>query len=60
MSGIFSIVDSRGQSNIQALINKMSDVISHRNWYVVETSSVEEYVGLGRVGNGTFNRPFWQ
>jgi len=57
MSGVFGIVDSRRQSNIVQLLSTMGKVMSHRDWYVVETyADAQHGLGLGRTGIGIFNQ----
>ena len=57
MSGIFGIVDTRKQKNLHALTRKMSEAMSHREWFVSECFVNEEQgLGLGRIGIGIFNK----
>ena len=56
MSGIFGVADPRQQGNIHFLANKMSEVMSHRNWFVSESFVDDEHhLTLGRIGIGIFN-----
>jgi asparagine synthase (glutamine-hydrolysing) len=63
MSGIFGIVDIRKQKNLHALTRKISEAMSHREWFMSECFVDEEQgVGLGRIGIGIFNKssqPVW-
>jgi asparagine synthase (glutamine-hydrolysing) len=63
MSGVFGIIDSHRRNEIHGLVARMSAVMSHREWYIVETLCDEgEGVGIGRIGLGIFNRiqqPVW-
>ena len=63
MSGIFGVADPRQQGNIHFLANKMSEVMSHRNWFVSESFVDDEHhLTLGRIGIGIFNKitqPIW-
>lgn len=63
MSGVFGILDSRRQTDIQSLINRIGDAICYRDWQVIETYWTQrEGVDLGRAGIGVFNRaaqPVW-
>ena len=56
MSGVFGVLDSKQSTQIDKLLARMGEEMSHRDWYVVETYSDENAgVGLGRVGIGIFN-----
>ena len=63
MSGIFGIVDPKRKSDIQSIAQRMSVVMSHREWFVAESFVDEEtHMALGRMGIGIFNRrpqPVW-
>ncbi len=63
MSGIFGVVDTRRQSNIHGLTKKMSEVMSHREWFAPESFVDDEHhLSIGRVGIGIFNKtsqPVW-
>jgi asparagine synthase (glutamine-hydrolysing) len=57
MSGVFGIMDSQHRSGVSQSLSQMGLVMSHREWYVVETYSDDEAgMGLGRIGIGVFNR----
>ena len=63
MSGIFGTIDSRKQGNLHALTKKMSERMSHREWFVPESFVGDEHgVAIGRIGIGIFNKtpqPVW-
>jgi asparagine synthase (glutamine-hydrolysing) len=63
MSGVFGVLDSRRQTDIQSLLNQIGDAICYRDWQKAETYSNQAAgVGLGRVGIGVFNpgaQPVW-
>lgn len=63
MSGVFGVADPRQQCNIHLLANKMSEVMSHRDWFVAESFVDDEHhLALGRIGIGIFNKmsqPVW-
>jgi len=57
MSGVFGIVDSRHRINPGALASKMSNVMSHRDWYVSEWhEDPKAGLAIGRIGIGIFNK----
>jgi asparagine synthase (glutamine-hydrolysing) len=57
LSGVFGVVDCRGQSNVERLLVAMGETMAHRDWYVVETvADALQGLGLGRIGIGIFNR----
>jgi asparagine synthase (glutamine-hydrolysing) len=57
MSGVFGVLDSKQSTQIDKLLARMGEEMSHRDWYVVETYSDENAgVGLGRIGIGIFNQ----
>ena len=57
MSGVFGVVDSRGQAEVGSLMDRMGAAMGHRDWYVVETYADEQQgLGLGRIGIGIFNQ----
>jgi len=57
MSGVFGVLDSQRNTQVKALLARMSKAMSHRQWYVVEThSDAKSGVGLGRIGIGIFNQ----
>jgi asparagine synthase (glutamine-hydrolysing) len=63
MSGVFGVVDSKHQIDIQTLTKKMSDAMSYCQWHVSEYF-VDEFqsVALGHIGIGIFNKesqPVW-
>ena len=63
MSGVFGVVDPRGQAAAQRLIDKMAASLSHREWFVAERLVATHLnLALGRIGIGIFNRasqPVW-
>jgi asparagine synthase (glutamine-hydrolysing) len=63
MSGVFGVLDSRRQIDIQSQLNQIGDAISYRDWQKVETFSKQgDGVGFGRIGIGVFNsgaQPVW-
>jgi asparagine synthase (glutamine-hydrolysing) len=63
MSGVFGVLDSRRQMDIQSLLNRIGNAICYRDGQVIETYwDQREGVGLGRAGIGVFNRaaqPVW-
>ena len=63
MSGVFGVVDQKQNGNLHKLVNKMSDVMSHRDWFVAESFVDDEHhLALGRIGIGIFNKtpqPVW-
>jgi hypothetical protein len=51
VSGVFGVVDSRRQSNVERLLVAMGETMAHRDWYVVETVvDAPQGLGLGRIG----------
>ena len=57
MSGVFGIVDPRGQRSVHTLIDLMSNAMSHRNWFVAESFVNDEHdLAIGRIGIGIFNQ----
>jgi asparagine synthase (glutamine-hydrolysing) len=57
VSGVFGVVESRRQSNVERLLVAMGETMTHRDWYVVETAAdAPRGLGLGRIGIGIFNR----
>jgi asparagine synthase (glutamine-hydrolysing) len=59
VSGIFGVVDSRRQSNVERLVVAMGGAMTHRDWYVVETvADAPQGLGLGRIGIGIFNQEY--
>ena len=57
MSGLFGIVDSTGQAEIDSYLQNAIELLSHRPWYVSDTWLENDIpVGLGRIGIGIFNK----
>ena len=63
MSGIFGVVDTKRQGNIHSLTKKMSEVMSHREWFASESFVDDEHgLSMGHIGIGVFNttpQPVW-
>jgi len=62
MSGVFGVVNSPA-GPIEPLVNQMTKVMAHRDWFVTEYFvDTAETVALGRIGIGIFNataQPVW-
>jgi len=57
VSGVFGIVDTRREVDVERLLGAMGKAMTHRDWYVAETvADVQHGVGLGRIGIGIFSR----
>ncbi|MEW6404806.1 MAG: asparagine synthase-related protein [Chloroflexota bacterium] len=57
MSGVFGVVDTKGDSRVGKLLCQMGKVMSHHEWFVIDTYSDENIgAGIGRIGIGVFNR----
>jgi asparagine synthase (glutamine-hydrolysing) len=63
MSGIFGVAGTKRFNNIHMLVKKMSDSMSHRDWYIAEHFVDEDKnLAIGRIGIGIFNQdqqPVW-
>ncbi len=63
MSGIFGMADPKRSINYHPIVDKMSETMSHREWFVAESFIDDEHhVAIGRIGNGIFNKqsqPVW-
>jgi asparagine synthase (glutamine-hydrolysing) len=63
MTGIFGVIDPDGSIDLVSRLNAMGSVMTHRDWYVVETHvDSQGRVGLGRIANGILNKksqPIW-
>jgi asparagine synthase (glutamine-hydrolysing) len=63
MSGVFGIADPGRQTDIRALIGKMTAAMSHRDWFVADHFADHEHnLAIGRIGIGIFNKasqPTW-
>ena len=56
MSGLFGVVDSKGEFRTDALIRSMGRAMTHRDWYVLDLyPGKRKSLGLGRIGIGLFN-----
>jgi asparagine synthase (glutamine-hydrolysing) len=63
MSGVFGVLDSRRQIDIQSLVGQIGNASCYRDWQIVESYCNQAAgFGFGRVGIGVFNQaaqPVW-
>ena len=63
MSGVFGVLDSRRQTDIQSLVDRIGNASCYRDWQIVENYCNQAAgLGFGRVGIGVFNQaaqPVW-
>ncbi len=56
MSGIFGVLDSKHRINVDSMVSKMADLMSHFDWHSHDTFlDSDSGVALGRLSIGVFN-----